>query len=584
MINYPQQAIAELIKQTVEKCYNIDIGITDLIAQISIPPKQDMGHYAFACFPLAKILKKSPPQIATELIANLKITDVPLITSFKQFGPYVNFNIGPKILASKMLPLIYDGSFFNNKLCKSKRIMFEYSQPNTHKELHVGHMRNLCYGNALVRINRYVGHQVFATTYPGDVGTHVAKCLWYLKNKNQENIPENDKGTWLSTIYVKGNAKLEEEKGSEKEAANKEEMSKILKAIKNKSGEYYDLWKETREWSLDLLKRTYEWADVKFDRWYFESEEDLPGLERAKKYLKEGILIEDNGAIGMDLSEDNLGFCMLIKSDGNGLYATKDIELAHRKFSEFSLDESIYITDLRQEHHFKQVFKVLEKIGFPHAKNCLHLKYNYVELPTGLMSSRGGNAVPLMNLIHEMEKTIKERYLEKYRGEWSTEEIDQTARDVARGAILYGMISTDSNKKIVFDMHEWLKLDGETGPYLQYVHARISSLLDKQLKENTKINFDSLNRLNHKAEESLILHLNEFNSTVKYCCENHKTSTLCAYLYDLGKLFNNFYVECPIGKEENQEIKAARIGLVACVGLTMKNGLELLGIPAPKRM
>ena len=241
--------------------------------------------------------------------------------------------------------------------------MIEYSQPNTHKELHVGHMRNLCLGNSIVEILKYTKHKVYSVTYPGDVGTHVAKCLWYLNHHNKTEAPPARKGAWLGEMYSKANNLLEDQKGTDKEEFNRTELTEILKQLESKKGEYFNRWKETREWSISLMEELYSWADISFDRWYWESELDSSSLTMAKKYYEEGIFIKSEGAIGMDLSEDKLGFCMAIKSDGTGLYATKDIELAQRKFDEYDINNNLYVVDKRQSHHFKQVFKVLEKLN-----------------------------------------------------------------------------------------------------------------------------------------------------------------------------------------------------------------------------
>src|SRR5690606_12590649 len=293
---------------------------------------------------------------------------------------------------------VLDGSFFKRDILdQNPKTMIEYSQPNTHKVLHVGHMRNLCLGNALIRMGRSIAADIIAVTYPGDVGTHVAKCLWYLKKHQDTPVPDGtpeEKGAWLGQIYTKATHKLDDELGTEKEDQNRAELTAILKQLESGSGEYYDLWRETREWSLRLMEKAYSWADVKFDRWFFESEVDAPSLKFAKELFEKGVLVKDQGAIGMDLSDDKLGFCLLIKSDGTGLYATKDVQLAKVKFEEFKVEKSVYIVDNRQAHHFKQVFKVLEKIGFKQAKDCFHLAYDVVELPDGAMSSRKGNIVP----------------------------------------------------------------------------------------------------------------------------------------------------------------------------------------------
>jgi arginyl-tRNA synthetase len=558
-----------------------DITREQIASALGAPPDLKMGHMAFACFPLAKVARMAPPMIATKLAEHINTDDI--ISEVITAGPYLNFKIKSTALGTKVIESILSGDTFSDTLTeKPVKMMVEYSQPNTHKVLHVGHMRNLCLGNAVVRLNQYAGHEVLPVTYPGDVGTHVAKCLWYLKYKYDGEMPEENKGAWLGDMYVKANDLLESERDTPAEDENRKQLTSILKELHDGKGEFYDLWQETRQWSLTLMKSAYSWANVEFDRWFFESEVDAPSVSYAKELLDKKFLVEDQGAIGMDLKDDKLGFCILIKSDGTGLYSTKDVELARVKFEEFGIEKNIYVVDNRQSFHFKQVFKVLEKVGFEQAKDCFHLQYDVVELPDGAMSSRKGNIIPLMDLIAQMEQTITTNYLEKYRGQWSDEEIAQTATDIANGAIKYGMIRMDNNRKIVFDLDEWLKLDGETGPYLQYVHARICSLFDKLSGELTSE--PDWNLLEQPEEIALMIKLMNFNQVMLQSAEQLKTVSACSYLYELAKLFNSFYTACPIGKADTPELGATRLALSNAVRLSIKKGLELLGIPAPTRM
>lgn len=557
--------------------------LSQLYQQVGDAPELKLGHNALGLFPLAKILRGNPAKMSGEIAELLNKQDLPEFEKFEAKGPYLNTFYKQDFLAKLILEDLKSGEATSGPLYEeTPKTMIEYSQPNTHKVMHVGHMRNLCMGNSFIRILKHSGYDVVSATYPGDVGTHVAKCLWYLKNIETEQPPENDKGAWLGQIYPKANTLLEEQLGTDKEDDNRKALTEILKQLHSGEGEYYDLWKETREWSLDLMNEAYQWADVEFDRWFYESEVDAPSMKLAKELLDKGLLVEDQGAVGMNLEEDKLGFCLLIKSDGTGLYSTKDVELARRKFEEFGIQKNIYIVDNRQSYHFKQVFKVLEKIGFEQAKDCFHLAYEMVELKDGAMASRKGNIVALMDLIQNMEESITTQYLEKYRGEWTDQEIIDTAKMVANGAIKYGMLRVDNNRKIIFDMEEWLRLDGETGPYLQYVHARINSLLEKA----GTIHWDKLNysALEHQLELALLLKLNQFSTTVAKSAESLKTLNLCAYLYELGKQFNSFYAECSVMNSENEEVKQARMALCFGVKETMKKGLELLGIQAPLKM
>lgn len=573
-----RKELASSIVDAIQKTFNLTFSVEKIYSLFGPTPSKEAGDLAFPLFIIAKEAKTNPAEAAKKLGENLESLPT-FIGSFKAQGPYLNFFYNLREVGQKLVPEIVKGDFFKKSLSENTpKTMIEYSQPNTHKELHVGHMRNLCLGDALIRLHRYSGFNIISSTFPGDVGTHVAKCLWYMKYHFKGEIPKENKGAWLGSMYSTAHNKLEEERGTDKEADNREKLTLILKQLEQKSGEFYELWKETREWSIELMNTIYNWAGVKFDIWYWESEVDSDSVKLAREYQKKGLFVEDQGAVGVNLEDYKLGFCLLIKSDGNGLYATKDIELARRKFQDYNIERNIYIVDKRQEHHFKQVFKVLELMGFENAKKCFHLQYDFVELPDGAMSSRKGNIVPLQSLIKNMEQMIKDQYLSRYVDEWSKEEIDKTASVVAKGAIKYGMTRIDPSKKIVFDMKEWLKLDGESGPYVQYVFARINSMLNK-LGAPTK------NDILPEAEQEkeLIRILMNFNNVVQNATENYRPSVLTAYLYDLARAFNSFYAECPVGSVE-EPTRSSRLLLSEATAKTLKEGLSLLGIEAPEKM
>lgn len=576
--DYFRRELAEVLSPAIEKTFNITFSAEKVYELFGATPNKDAGDLAFPMFLIAKEAKTNPAQASKTLEAALESLPS-FISAKKSVGPYLNFFFNFDLVAKKLIPEILSGEAFKKKLTEnSPKTMIEYSQPNTHKELHVGHMRNLCLGDSLIRLHRYAGFDIVASTFPGDVGTHVAKCLWYLKYHYKGEIPTTRKGAWLGTLYTAGNNKLEEERGTPKEAENREILTMILKQLEKKSGEFYDLWKETRQWSIDLMQEVYAWAGVKFDVWYWESEVDSDSVKLVREYQKKGLFVEDQGAVGVNLEDHKLGFCMLLKSDGNGLYATKDIELARRKFQDYKIEKNIYVVDKRQEHHFKQVFKVLELMGFENAKKCFHLQYDFVELPDGAMSSRKGNIVPLQSLIENMVKMIKEQYLARYQNDWSPEEIEKTAQTVAKGAIKYGMTRIDPGKKIVFDMAEWLKLDGESGPYVQYAYARINSMVNKLGSPKTN---DI--KLEASQEKDLVATLMNFHHVVQQATEQYKPSVLTGYLYDLGRAYNSFYAECPVGSAP-EPTRSSRLMLSKATATVLKEGMALLGIEAPERM
>lgn len=576
--DYFRRELAVVLSPAIEKTFNCTFSAEKVYELFGATPSKDAGDLAFPMFLVAKEARTNPAQAAKTL--DEAISSLPeFVTAKKPIGPYLNFFFDFNKIAQKLIPEISSGKTFKSKLTENTpKTMIEYSQPNTHKELHVGHMRNLCLGDALIRMHRYAGFDIVASTFPGDVGTHVAKCLWFLKYHYKGEIPQTRKGAWLGTLYTAGHNKLEDERGTDKEADNREKLTMILKQLEKKSGEFYDLWKETRQWSIDLMNEVYSWAGVKFDVWYWESEVDSDSVKLVRDNMNKGLFIEDQGAVGVNLDDYKLGFCMLLKSDGNGLYATKDIELARRKFQDYKIEKNIYVVDKRQEHHFKQVFKVLELMGFENAKKCFHLQYDFVELPDGAMSSRKGNIIPLQALIENMVKMIKEQYLARYNNEWPAEEIEKTAQIVAKGAIKYGMTRIDPSKKIVFDMAEWLKLDGESGPYIQYAYARINSMLNKLGKPTSDV-------LNYETpqEKDLVAELMKFHHVVQQATEQYRPSVLTAYLYDLSRAYNSFYAECPVGSAA-EPVRSSRLQLSFATASILKQGLSLLGIEAPERM
>lgn len=576
--DYFRSELAKVMEKAIAHEFKIEFPVAKIYPLFGATPSKEAGDLAFPLFLIAKEAKINPTQAAKTLEA--AAFSLPAFIQKKTAaGPYLNFTFDYDAIARILIPDVVSGRMFQKKLTENTpKTMIEYSQPNTHKELHVGHMRNLCLGDSLIRLHRYSGFDIVASTFPGDVGTHVAKCLWFLKYHYKGETPKTKKGAWLGTMYSTAHNKLEDERGTDKEAVNRDQLTAILKQLEQKSGEFYDLWKETREWSIELMNDVYKWADVKFDVWYWESEVDSDSVKLVREYQKQGLFKEDQGAVGVDLSDYKLGFCMLLKTDGNGLYATKDIELARRKFQDYKIEKNIYVVDKRQEHHFKQVFKVLELMGFENAKKCYHLQYDFVELPDGAMSSRKGNIVPLQALIENMVKMIKEQYLKRYEGEWSSEAIEHTAQIVAKGAIKYGMCRIDPSKKIVFDMQEWLKLDGESGPYIQYAYARINSML---IKLGTPVSSEIL--INAKEEADLVQVLMNFNHAVQQATEHYKPSILTAFLYDLARAYNSFYAECPVGPSA-EPIRSSRLQLSRATAETLKKGLSLLGIEAPEKM
>lgn len=558
--------------------------VDDAARLLEKPKDTKMGDFALPCFRFAKALGHPPPVVAEKLKEHLNTRKNPWVEAINVAGAFLNIKISLKKMAETILPEIQSSSFFgggrfteNNNI----KVMVEYSQPNTHKKIHVGHGRNMCLGDALYRLFKYNGYQVVPVNYIGDEGAHVAKCLWKLLESGEE-APATDKVAWLGTMYEGAVRDLAELEGEAKKQADKK-ISAILGELESKKGPAYDLWVETKDWCMQEFREIYSWLDCHFDHYFYESEVSEHAQEIVDEYKNQGVFSASDGAIGVDLEEFKLGYFIARKSDGNTLYSTKDLALAKRKFKEFRIDRSIYVVGDEQNHHFKQVFKVLELMGFPQAKDCFHLSYGMVNLPDGKMSSRKGNTVTFSKLQSEMKKELSS-YLEKYRDEWSEEEVEATCQKLAVGAIRYGMLRMDPRQEIIFDLPLWLSFEGNTGPYLMYTYARTQSILRKATL-NQELN--DLKRhcqnLSHPLESELLRYLYDFNDVAQSACESYRPSVLASHLYYMCKSFNRFYAELSVLKAE-PDVRLARLVLLDSFAKTLHKGLELLGITPPDRM
>lgn len=575
---------------------NVPVGELPSAAEIVLwlerPPETALGDYALPCFRFAKLLKSKPDEIARNLATALTGEDSNWIESAVPTGPFLNLKVNHPKLLSWLIPESFSGEWFGSMAHSPQnaktRVMIEYSQPNTHKEFHVGHVRNVCLGSSLVNLFRYNGYPVISANYIGDEGTHIAKCLWYIKH-TQAEAPTEKRGEWLGEMYAAATRTLADA-STEDKTEFENAISEILRGIESKTGPDYELWRETRQWSLDDFDTVYDWFHVKFDRVFFESEVSEESQAIVDDYLAKGAFVESDGAIGADLKPYKLGFMIVRKRDGNTLYATKDLALARRKFEEFKIDRSIYVVASEQNHHFKQVFKTLKLMGFDQAKQCFHLSYGMVTLPEGKMSSRAGNTVTFKMLREQMTTALNE-ILAKYSGDWSPEEITVTAKRLCEGAIRYGMLCSDPVKDVVFDMDNWLSFEGNTGPYLMYSYTRTASILRKAaesqmlpITDSATINKILLESGVMTEERELARWIQDFNHAASAACENYRPSTIANHLFYMCKSFNRFYTEVPVLKTADAELRSIRLAMVAAFSQTLKQGLALLGITPPDRM
>ena len=563
--------------------------------KIERPPDAALGDYAFPCFLLAKALRKAPPQIAAELAAGLRDglagqAEQELFTDVQAAGPYVNFRVSTAALAARVLPAVLDGSYFQaNRAGGGRKVMVEYSQPNTHKAFHVGHMRNVALGDALVRILEYNGHAVVAANYIGDSGTHIAKCLWYdAEHRTSEPPPQGSgpfanqaRGEWLGRLYTDATLKLEAA-DAETRVLWDGEIRQYLQRLEGGDAALRRRWLETRQWSLDAFAEIYRWLGARFDHVFYESEMEEPGKQIVEEGLARGVFIRSQGAVGIDLEPEKLGFLLVLKGDGTTLYSTKDLALAQIKFERFGIEESIYVVGAEQTLHFKQVFATLERLGYPQARQCRHVAYALVMLPEGKMSSRAGNVILFSRLREALDAYIFGSYLDAHRGDWDEAELQETARRLAVAGIRYGMVKQDPARQITFNLDDWLVSEGNTGTYLCYAYTRIMSVA-RMVPEPPDPGAD-FSLLTQDTEKALLRELHDFNRHARAAGATLQPNVVAGALYALAQAFSSAYHTSPVKQAENAPVRAARLALFHATGRVMHQGLALLGITPPERM
>jgi len=536
--------------------------------KLEIPPDSRLGDYSFPCFELAKDLKKDPNRIAKEL--SEKIINKNFRVENK--GPYLNFFVDKEKLIKEVLSKILTEKEKYGILKKKRgKVMIEFSQANTHKAFHIGHIRGTSLGESLARILEFTGHKVIRVNYQGDTGMHVAKWLWcYNKFHKNEKFPRNNVENWIASIYVEAVNKLEENQ------ILQEEVNKInFELEEGKNKKLVALWKKTRKLSLDAFDGIYKDLNTRFDNYFFEREVGKKGKEIANWLVKRKIARVDQGAVIVDLEKYNLGVWVLLRGDGTVLYSAKDIALAEIKFNRFKIDKSIYVVGAAQNLHIQQLFKTLELMGFKRAKNCVYIPVSEVRLPTGKMSSRTGE-----NIVYsEFKKEIMDyaaSEIKKRHDELNEKEIGKRALIISMAAIKFDMLKQDLNKTIIFSKEEALKFEGDTGPYLQYSYARAVSILKKARK---KSNFKIVELKDKEIE--LIKKLDEFRIVVEQASNSLNPSLIANYSFQLAQIFNEFYHLCPVIRsvEEGQ-----RLAIVKAFLIVMKSSLRLLGIEVMEEM
>src|SRR5512138_684368 len=549
--------------------------------------------------------KKMPvPQRAQEIAEQVKaeIGSVPGVSHVEAVKGYLNLYFTTSEYARRVVDeVLASRADFGRGAPKNERVMVEYAQPNTHHSFHIGHARNTILGEVLARLVEFAGFDTIRASYPGDIGLGVITILWaydkFYKGQEPEGI--HARGQWLLKIYAEATAMLEpKENETPEEKAKREAYDAERREMYRKwdAGDPYvrELWQVTRQWSLDELDDVLKTLDVKIDVWFYESQVDEPSKAIVDELIAKGIA-EDERPQGpvivkidekLGLTKEKYRTMVVLRSDGTTLYSTKDLALAKRKIEQYHVDRSIYVVDFRQALHFQQVFKILELWGFPQASKCYHLSYGYVTLPEGAMSARRGRVVLFKEVYDEAVKRVLAVESER-TGNIPENEREKIAEQIGLGALVYSMLAVDNNKDIVFDINEALSFDGRTGPYIQNAHVRANSILKKAGEQVDKYTGTEESNFSYeltKHEIELIELISRFPNAVQQAAEEYRPLVMAAYAYDLATAFHSFYHAVPVLQNEDENIKNARLRLVAAAKQTIANALRLLDIKAPEVM
>ncbi|NTW22939.1 arginine--tRNA ligase [Candidatus Falkowbacteria bacterium] len=547
-------------------------------ADFVFPPNTEMGDLSLPCFGLSKNLKQSPNEVASSLVSKIKVGG--FIQGVRTAGPYLNITLNKEEVTKEIFKEISKekGAFGTNKSGKKQGVMIEYSNANTHKEYHIGHLRNIAYGDAVNRLIAANGFEAIPVSYINDFGIHVAKTLWWLVNpENHENLKNTDveqlasKGGYLAKAYAGSTTAMADNPDA------KDDVSRVMQQIESRKGDMYELWLETRQWSIDQFAKIYEELGVGFKDTFYENEFIAAGMKKVSELYEKHFLTRSEGAIIADLDKFGLNVLMFLRSDGTALYPVADLPLAMAKFEKYKLKKSIYVVDIRQGLYFKQLFKVLELMGYK--QEMIHLGYDFVKLPEGMMASRTGNVVTYDDLKQKMVENARKSTEEKH-SDWTAEQIETVAKKIALGAMKFEMIKVGRDKTITFELEKAMRFDGYTAAYLQYTYARVQSILRKAATAKAKKALS----LGHRKEQELVTKLMKYTEIVILAGEQYEPSEIAKYLFELAQQLNDYYHEVPVLKEEDESIRESRLSLLRSVNQVLANGLGLLGIETIEEM
>ncbi|MGN1232792.1 MAG: arginine--tRNA ligase [Candidatus Cryptobacteroides sp.] len=594
----PEIFIQTKAVEAIKSLYGADVEQGSL--QVQVTRKEFEGDYTLVVFPLLKISHSSPENTGNAIGGWLQ-ENVSEIAGYNCVKGFLNISFSP-LYWNELFTDILSDKDFGQLPSTGQNIMVEFSSPNTNKPLHLGHIRNNLLGDSVSRLLKACGNNVMKVTLVNDRGVHICKSMLAWLKAGNGITPENSgkKGDHLvGDCYVAFNDIYKKEVDglvaggmskdqAEKEAPSLKEAHEMLVKWEEGDKEVRDLWKTMNGWVMDGFDKTYKELGISFDKTYFESETYLLGKELVQKGLDMGVFVKDpDGSVWCDLTADGLDRKLLLRSDGTSVYMTQDLGTAERRFSEYKLDSHVYVVGNEQNYHFQVLKLILGKLGFKWADDIFHLSYGMVELPEGKMKSREGTVVDADDLLEQMYDEARKTSEESGKlADMSDEEKNQLYKMIGLGALKYFIIKVDPKKTMLFNPKESIDFNGNTGPFIQYTHARIKSILRKADDQGISHKAaDVLASIEPSAKETrLIKLLSTYPAKVAEAGAAYSPAVIANYAYDLAKEFNQYYHDTRILQEEDQDIRRFRLVLIQTVAEVLVKAMDILGIQLPERM
>ncbi len=576
--------ISDKVKQAVGTLYGVPSD--NISVSVQATRKEFIGDLTVVLFSYLKISKTSPEQTG-EAIGQYLMQECKEIESFNVVKGFLNLKFSD-LYWNSVLDSICKTKDFGQFEDSGRTIMIEFSSPNTNKPLHLGHIRNNLLGDSVARLLSVNGHKVIKVNLVNDRGIHICKSMlaWQLSANGETPDSSGKKGDHLvGEYYVKFNSMLKEEGVEPEDSKLMSQAREMLVKWEQGDEDTVGLWSTMNSWVYDGFDRTYNRMGISFDKIYYESNTYLLGKSLVQLGLEKGVLYQkEDNSIWCDLTEDGLDHKLLLRPDGTSVYMTQDLGTAVQRFEEYNFKEHIYVVGNEQNYHFQVLVLILKKLGYDWADYIYHLSYGMVELPEGKMKSREGTVVDADDLLDRMYNTAKETSLElgKLAG-MEDEQKEDLYNMISLGALKYFILKVDPKKTMLFDPKESIDFNGNTGPFIQYTHARIKSILRKAQELGYEGGLD-LNDALHNKELSIIKTLSTFPKKVAEAGEEHSPALIANYTYELAKEFNQFYGELSIMREENESLRSRRIALISVVAQVLSKAMGILGINLPEKM